>query len=108
MFTFLFLFPLYYLDNRLSNKYGRRQQLCQIIFALTKVVSKFLYIPIPTKQHKLDQFMIVKLMGTMPIGVVMTTSVILLFVDLTVNYGFVDTGLEIASGYKSIPMYGSW
>ena len=24
------------------------------------------------------------------------------------NYGFVDTGLEIASGYKSIPMYGSW
>lgn len=52
--------------------------------------------------------MIVKLMGTMPIGVVMTTSVILLFVDLTVNYGFVDTGLEIASGYKSIPMYGSW
>ena len=25
-----------------------------------------------------------------------------------VTYGFVDTGLEIASGYKSIPFYGSW
>lgn len=23
-------------------------------------------------------------------------------------YGFVDTGLSIASGYNSIPMYGSW
>lgn len=24
------------------------------------------------------------------------------------NYGYVDSGLSIASGYKSIPMYGSW
>lgn len=24
------------------------------------------------------------------------------------NYGFVDTGLSIASGYSSIPLYGSW
>lgn len=24
------------------------------------------------------------------------------------NYGFVDTGLSVASGYNSIPMYGSW
>lgn len=24
------------------------------------------------------------------------------------SYGFVDIGLEVASGYGSIPMYGSW
>ena len=24
------------------------------------------------------------------------------------NYGFVDTGLGVASGYSSIPMYGRW
>jgi hypothetical protein len=24
------------------------------------------------------------------------------------NYGFVDSGLSVASGYGSIPMYGSW
>ena len=24
------------------------------------------------------------------------------------TYGFVDTGLDIGSGYNSIPMYGSW
>lgn len=24
------------------------------------------------------------------------------------KYGFVDTGLSVASGYSSIPMYGSW
>lgn len=24
------------------------------------------------------------------------------------NYGFVDTGLSVASGHNSIPMYGSW
>ncbi len=25
-----------------------------------------------------------------------------------VDYGFVDTGLSLGSGYSSIPMYGSW